>query len=140
MVELEYQTGILAFFKNKIMSSFSIIRFKYYTKTVVFGIFSSAVVISTAAAALRDEISLHNRTAEIYDRISASSQPLIIDVNSASVRELQKLSGIGEVTARAIVAYRGEHGDFASADDLLNVKGIGQATLEKIRPYITVDG
>lgn len=61
-----------------------------------------------------------------------------ININTATSRELQSLSGIGEVKARAIVDYRNEHGFFASVDELINVKGIGEKTLEKIRAFITV--
>ena len=113
------------------------IRVKYFAKNALLGIFLAAAVFS-AAAAVSDELSLRARSDEIYERLSESSRPLVIDINSASVRELQKLNGIGEVTANAIVTYREENGDFIFAEDLLNVKGIGQATLEKIRPYISL--
>lgn len=62
----------------------------------------------------------------------------LININTADTRELIKLSGIGEVKAAAIVAYREEHGAFSSVEELLNVKGIGEKTLEKIRGYVTV--
>ena len=61
-----------------------------------------------------------------------------ININTASVDELQALSGIGEVKARAIVAYREEYGGFTSVDELVNVYGIGEKTLDNIRYYITV--
>lgn len=75
------------------------------------------------------------------DEPSAPSEPElsgIININTATSRELQKLSGIGEVKAQAIIDYRSEHGGFASVDELINVKGIGEKTLEKIRSSITV--
>ena len=59
-----------------------------------------------------------------------------IDVNSASVESLVSLPQIGSVRAAAIVAYREANGPFASAEDLLNVTGIGPATLEAIRDLI----
>ena len=111
------------------------IRLKYFAKAVIFGALSAALAITAASAAVGDELSLRARSAEIYERLSEPS-PLVIDVNSASVRELQKLNGIGGVTANAIAAYREENGEFTSEEDLLKVKGIGRATLEKIRPYI----
>lgn len=114
------------------------VRLKYFAKAVIFGILAAALEITAASAAVSDELSLRARSAEIYERLSEPTQPLVIDVNSATVRELQKLNGIGSVTANAIAAYREENGDFTSEEELLNVKGIGQATLEKIRPYISL--
>lgn len=68
----------------------------------------------------------------------ASSEADVININTATRRELQKLSGIGEVTAQAVIDYRNEHGLFESVDELINVKGIGEKTLEKIRGNVTV--
>lgn len=63
---------------------------------------------------------------------------IIVNINTANIRELQKLSGIGRATAQAIIDYRTENGDFTSIDELINVKGIGEVKLERIRDYITV--
>ncbi len=57
-----------------------------------------------------------------------------VDVNRAKAGVLaEALDGVGSHRAEAIVAYRNEHGDFESAGELLEVKGIGEATLEKNR-------
>ena len=69
---------------------------------------------------------------------SGTQNGSLININTADTRVLIKLSGIGEVKAAAIVAYREEHGAFSSVEELLNVKGIGEKTLEKIRGYVTV--
>lgn len=69
---------------------------------------------------------------------SGTQNGSLININTADARELIKLSGIGEVKAAAIVTYREEHGAFSSVEELLNVKGIGEKTLEKIRGYVTV--
>ena len=61
-----------------------------------------------------------------------------IDINSASLQQLQLLPGIGETLAQRILDYREEHGSFSSVDDLLNVSGIGEKKLEQIRPYAKV--
>jgi competence protein ComEA len=61
-----------------------------------------------------------------------------IDINSATVEELDNLPGIGTVKAQSIVTYRETHGDFTSLDDLLNVPGIGAALLEQIKPYLFI--
>lgn len=62
-----------------------------------------------------------------------------VNLNSASVAELQGLPGIGKVTAEKIVAYRSEKGKFKSVDDLLKVKGVGKKSLDKIRPLVSVE-
>ena len=62
----------------------------------------------------------------------------LINVNTATPTELEELPGVGEVIAQAIVDYRTENGPFASVDQLLDVSGIGDTTLEDIRELVTV--
>jgi competence protein ComEA len=69
---------------------------------------------------------------------TAGSSSGLINVNTASATELETLSGIGEVLAATIVEYRDQNGPFASVDDLMDVSGIGPATLEEIRDQVTV--
>lgn len=62
-----------------------------------------------------------------------------VNINTADAKALDTaLVGVGPKTARAIVEHRANHGQYKSADDLLKVKGIGPALLEKNRPNITV--
>jgi competence protein ComEA len=61
-----------------------------------------------------------------------------INVNVASVKQLESLPGVGPVTAKRIIDYRTANGRFASAEGLLKVKGVGKKTLEKIRQRIVV--
>jgi competence protein ComEA len=67
---------------------------------------------------------------------SENAAPL--DLNLASVDELEMLPGIGEVLAGRIVAYRDEHGPFASVNDLALVEGISERLLEDLLPLVTV--
>ena len=60
-----------------------------------------------------------------------------IDVNTASAAELDALPGIGPALAARILAYREEHGPFASLDDLALVNGIGTQTVEGLRDRAT---
>jgi competence protein ComEA len=62
----------------------------------------------------------------------------LVNVNTATATELEELPGIGEVIAQAVVDYRTENGPFASVDQLLDVSGIGDATLEDIRDLVSV--
>lgn len=75
-------------------------------------------------------------TQDKTDEITAPTR-VLIDVNTATVEELETLTGIGPSLAQAIIDYRAEHGDFTAAEDLLNVKGIGEAKLEGFRAEIT---
>jgi len=61
-----------------------------------------------------------------------------VNINTATQAELTTLSGIGEKKAQAIVLYRTEKGSFASIDELLNVKGIGPATLLKNEQRLSI--
>lgn len=63
-----------------------------------------------------------------------------LDLNTATAAQLQMLPGIGEALAQRIIAYRQENGPFSSADELMNVAGIGIKRLEEILDYITVGG
>jgi competence protein ComEA len=69
---------------------------------------------------------------------SASPVEALVNVNTATPGELETLPGIGEVLAGAIVAYREEHGPFSSVNQLLDVSGIGEVTLEEIRELVTI--
>lgn len=69
---------------------------------------------------------------------SASSDRGCININTATSQELQTLRGIGPAMAQRIIEYRQTSGGFSTVDDLTNVKGIGEKTLEKIRDSITV--
>lgn len=64
----------------------------------------------------------------------------VVNVNTASSEELQLLPGVGEARARAIVTARKSRGGFRQVDDLVEVKGIGDALLERLRPFLTVNG
>jgi competence protein ComEA len=62
-----------------------------------------------------------------------------ININSASVKELQTLPQIGAVVAQRIVDYREEHGKFSKIEEIMKVKGIGEKTFLKIKPLISVE-
>lgn len=61
-----------------------------------------------------------------------------ININVASKIELTQLPGIGPKTADKILSYRKENGKFQKVEDLLNVKGIGEKKLSKIKPLVTL--
>lgn len=61
-----------------------------------------------------------------------------ININSASVAELETLSGIGDTRAADIIKYREENGNFSRIEDIMKVSGIGEKTFEEIKERITV--
>lgn len=61
-----------------------------------------------------------------------------VDLNAATAEQLDTLPGVGPVTAQAILAWRTDNGPFISVDELLEVSGIGDATLSDLRPYVYV--
>ena len=69
---------------------------------------------------------------------SGDDADTVVNINTANVRELIKLDGIGRATAQAIIDYRTENGEFTSVDELINIKGIGEVKLENIRDHVTV--
>lgn len=61
-----------------------------------------------------------------------------INVNTATVEQLQTLPGVGPSTAKSIVRHRDKNGPFRRVDDLLILKGMSRQRLQKLRPYVKV--
>ena len=77
--------------------------------------------------------------AGVSDGESASARDSgLIDINSADKQELMRIPGIGESKADRIIEYRQIHGRFGSAEELMNVSGIGSGMFEKMKDCITV--
>ena len=84
------------------------------------------------------------QTNDVEQTVSSSGSQIVrtemVDLNQADAFTLQKaLNGIGKAKADAIVAYREAHGPFQSVDELLEIKGIGSALLERNRERLKVD-
>jgi competence protein ComEA len=96
------------------------------------------------AAKVHDEMMIYvpergeTNISSINSSLVSSNDSKKIYINTASEEEILQLPGIGPTKAAAIIAYREEHGPFQKAEDLLNVTGIGEKTLEKIKEYIVV--
>jgi len=61
-----------------------------------------------------------------------------VDINSATIEELQRIPGVGPSTAQRIIDYRSQTGKFKAVDELQEVKGIGPKKLEKLKPYVSL--
>ena len=97
------------------------------------------------AARLKDEQQIIvPKEGEIIDKTliegqnSNNSDPRI-NINTADEAKLMELPGVGQVTARNIVAYRTEHGDFNTIEEIKNVTRIGEKTFENLRDLITTE-
>ena len=67
-----------------------------------------------------------------------ASGPTLVNLNTATADDLDALPDVGPVTAASILQWREQHGGFTSVDELLEVDGIGEVTLSKLAPYLTV--
>jgi|SRR3984893_34161 len=76
----------------------------------------------------------------VIARVLAQKQPPAkpIDLNVASIKELEELPGVGKVTAQRILDARQKSGRFRRVEDLLSIRGISTKRLEILRPYVTV--
>ena len=72
-----------------------------------------------------------------WDRLSGRTTRFHVNVNTATWPELAQLPEIGEMLARRIIDNREAEGPFRSPEDLMRVRGIGEKTLELMRPYLS---
>jgi competence protein ComEA len=107
-----------------------------YFYSLVFALLTSASVAAIAAPAVTPQAS----NAPLTQEVSSTPQSGKLDLNAADAPTLQReLAGVGEAKAKAIVAYRETNGPFTSIDELLEVKGIGKAILDKNREKLEVN-
>jgi len=78
----------------------------------------------------------HNRNMNCYNR--AKKLLVTININKADNKTLCQLPGIGHKKASAIIAYRQQHGKFKSVKDLLNIKGVNDKLIDKLKPHIVL--
>jgi competence protein ComEA len=64
----------------------------------------------------------------------------VVNLNTATADELQLLPGIGAARAQAVIDLRKQRGGFKSVEELKDVKGIGDTALERLRPFVRLDG
>ena len=94
-------------------------------KCVLVGLLMSALLTAAVPDALAQQPATMTKAATV-------------DLNSASVSDLESLPGVGRRTAERIVEYRQKNGAFKKIEELMNVKGIGEKSFLKLKPLITV--
>lgn len=106
-----------------------------YLSSLVFALLASVSLAANAQAT-----SATTSPAPATMLAAPAEQSARVNINTASAEVLHKeLSGIGAAKAAAIVAYRDENGAFASIDELIEVKGIGKALVDKNREKLALD-
>ena len=90
--------------------------------------------LKTVAIYSKEDISQEGEASESYGQTAEDK----VNINKADSSKLQTVPGIGPATAQKIIEYREKNGRFSSVDELKNVSGIGDKTLENMREYITV--
>ena len=74
----------------------------------------------------------------VADVTAIQTEDKRVNLNTATLEELDALPGVGPSTAENIIAYREAHGGFAASEEIMNVKRIGEKTFEKLKEYIKV--
>lgn len=115
---------------------------------IIFGIiliiFAGIIILSCYQWNRVDESNSDNTVSFEYvtvkkDNDSVPETDSLININTATAEELDRLPGIGAKKAEAIIEYRDNNGKFKIIDDIKNVSGIGDATFEQIKELITVE-
>lgn len=107
----------------------------FYISSLVFAFLTSLSVATIAAPSIEPEA-----PTPIAAQMTKAGQSSKVNLNAANAETLRRdLLGIGASKAKAIVAYRESNGPFTAVDELLEVKGIGKALLEKNRDRLVIN-
>jgi competence protein ComEA len=94
--------------------------------------------ILVAALVITLGVAAQTQGAQDTPRSVTASASTPLNLNAATVAQLEALPGIGRATAERIVEYRQKNGSFKKAEDLMNVRGIGEKNFLKLKPLVTV--
>lgn len=96
------------------------------------------MAISEETQTNTEEIPTKDHTELLLPQEATATESGRINLNTATVEELDALPGVGPSTAQNIITYREIHGGFAAPEEIMNVKRIGEKTYEKLKDYISV--
>lgn len=95
-------------------------------------------IIPSTAVNVTDASMMVTQTESIADPTVVPVEDKRVNLNTATLEELDALPGVGPSTAKNIIAYREAHGGFAAPEEIMNVKRIGEKTFDKLKAHITV--
>ena len=95
-------------------------------------------IIPSTAVNVTDASMMVTQKKSIADPTVVPGEDKRVNLNTATLEELDALPGVGPSTAKNIIAYREAHGGFAAPEELMNVKRIGEKTFDKLKAHITV--
>lgn len=95
-------------------------------------------IIPSTAVNVTDASMMVTQTESIADPTVVPVEDKRVNLNTATLEELDALPGVGPSTAKNIIAYREAHGGFAAPEEIMNVKRIGEKTFGKLKAHITV--
>ncbi len=99
---------------------------------------SGQVAGSTSSNSLSGANNTSTKTSSKTSASSVTTKSSLININTANKSELDKLPGVGATRAQAIIDYRNTNGSFQKPEDIMKVKGIGQATYDKMKGMIEI--
>ncbi len=133
--------SILSYKQNKGKESFSVSRSNVLGEKS--GSVSAMATVSAQSAKSEEGVlisSMSGREAGSKSTPTSSKTDYPVNINTADLATLDLLPGIGPVIAKKIIDYRTTHGFFRKASDLLNVSGIGEKKLQRLKGLVTVAG
>jgi competence protein ComEA len=98
----------------------------------------AAVLIACVAGAAPAAAAQEKSPASKAKPAAAATAATPLNLNTATVADLQALPGVGAATAKLIVAHREKNGGFKKIEELMNIKGIGEKSFLKLKPMVIV--